>query len=114
MAQEGKSCAAGVILPDGDYVLTKGSHLQTLLILTGKTEGQMWEMVPKEDSALFWMIAYTGCVITDVNSSVGLAMTDAQKKVYDELVLHGVIADKYYDITNERKKAAESDSIQTL
>lgn len=107
MKQEGVDCAAGVILPDGEYELTKESHLHTLIGITGIPEKQLWEMIPKEDSALFWLIAYTGCVITDTNSSVGLAMTDAQKEVYDALISHGIIQDKYYDISNERIKAAE-------
>ena len=110
---EGGNCAEGVILPDGEYELTDGSHLRTLIRLAGIPEEQLWEMIPKDDSALFWLIDYTGCVITDLNSSVGLAMTGAQKEVYDALVFHGIIHDKYYDITNERKKAAESNPIQT-
>lgn len=113
MKREGKNCAEGVILPDGEYALTDGSHLRTLMELSGIPEEQLWDMIPKGDSALFWMIAHTGCVITDLNSSVGLAMTEAQKEVYDALVSHGIIQDKYYDITNERKKAAESNPIQT-
>ena len=111
MKQEGVDCAAGVILPDGEYELTKESHLQTLIGITGIPEKQLWEMIPKEDSALFWLIAYTGCVITDANSSVGLAMTDAQKTVYDALISHGIIQDKYYDISNERIKAAEKNCL---
>ena len=107
MKQEGVDCAAGVILPDGEYELTKESHLHTLIGITGIPEKQLWEMIPKEDSALFWLIAYTGCVITDTNSSVGLSMTDAQNEVYDALISHGIIQDKYYDISNERIKAAE-------
>lgn len=110
---EGGNCAEGVILPDGEYELTDGSHLRTLIRLAGIPEEQLWEMIPKDDSALFWLIDYTGCVITDLNSSVGLVMTGAQKEVYDSLVSHGIIHDKYYDITNERKKAAESNPIQT-
>lgn len=106
--KEGGDYSAGVILPDGSYMLTAGSHLRTLLSLTDMTEGQAWDMIPKEDSALFWLIAYTGCVITDCNSTVGMVMTPAQEKTYRALVSHGIIADKYYDISNERKKTAAS------
>lgn len=103
--QEGGDFSAGVILPDGDYLLTD-SHLHTLLELAGLPKEKVWDMIPKEDSPLFWLIAYTGCVITDYNSTVGMAMTDAQERTYRALVDHGVLLDKYYDITNERKKAA--------
>ncbi len=98
--------AAGVILPDGEYVLTD-NHLETLLELSGQPKELLWDMIPKEDSALFWMIAYTGCVITDYNSSVGMEMTKQQEKTFRAMVNHGVLLDKYYDITNERKKVAE-------
>lgn len=106
--KEGEDYSAGVILPDGSYVLAAGSHLHALLTVTKMTESQVWDMIPKEDSALFWLIAYTGCVITDYNSSVGMVMTPAQKRTYRALVSHGIIADKYYDISNERKKTAEA------
>lgn len=97
-------------MPDGRYVLTKGSHLRTLIEVCGIPENEVWDRIPKDDSALFWLIAYTGCVITDFNSSVGLSMTTAQQAVYDALVSHGVIEDKYYDITNERKKDKKQES----
>ena len=109
--------AEGIILPDGDYISSEGNHLRTLERLSGLPKETLWERIPKEDSALFWLIDYTGCVITDCNSTVGLAMTAEQKRVYDALVSHGVIADKYYDITNERRThrqgKPESDTIQT-
>lgn len=111
MKQEGVDCAAGVILPDGEYELTKDSHLRTLIGLTGIPEKQLWEMIPKEDSDLFWLIAYTGCVITDENSSVGLTMTGAQKEAYEALVSHGVIQDKFFDISKERIRAAEKNCL---
>lgn len=109
--------AEGIILPDGDYISSEGNHLRTLEKISGLPKEILWERIPKEDSALFWLIDYTGCVITDCNSTVGLAMTAEQKRVYDALVSHGVITDKYYDITNERsghrQGKPESDSIQT-
>ena len=37
----------------------------------------------------------------DVNSD------KSQKEIYNALVSHGIIQDKYYDISNERIKAAE-------
>lgn len=104
--REGKDYSAGVILPDGEYLPTD-NHLHTLFELTPLPQEQLWDMIPKDDSPLFWMIAYTGCVITDYNSTVGMVMTEAQEKTYRALVAHGLLLDKYYDITNERKKAAE-------
>ena len=97
----------GVILPDGGYLPMKEGHLHTLMNVTGIPEAKLWEMIPKDDSPLFWLIAYTGCVITDLNSSVGMKMTEAQRATYDSLVARGIITDKYYDITEERKKRAE-------
>lgn len=105
--QEGGDYSAGIILPDGEYILTD-SHLRTLIGLVDMPEEQVWDMIPKDDSALFWLIAYTGCVITDYHSSVGTTMTKAQARTYQALVDHGILNDKYYDITNERKRAADA------
>ena len=101
--QAGAEYCDGVIMPDGEYLLTD-NHLNTLVSLTGKTKETVWNMIPSEDSALFWLIAYTGCVVTDYNASVGIQMTKEQKQVYDALVEHGVILDKYYDISKERRQ----------
>lgn len=107
LRQGGGNYTAGIIKPDGEYVPAMESHLHTLMSLAGMPEESAWDMIPKDDSALFWMIAYTGCVITDKNASVGLVMTKQQEKTYQALVQYGIILDKYYDITNERKRAAE-------
>ncbi|HKM33966.1 MAG TPA: hypothetical protein VJY54_04390 [Lachnospiraceae bacterium] len=96
--------ASGVILPDGRYVLTKEGHLQTLFMIADMPKDKIWEMIPKDDSPLFFMIAYTHCIITDNNSTVGMKMTKEQEKTYGLLVSHGIIEDKYFDISNERKK----------
>ena len=101
--KESGAYAAGIILPDGEYVLTE-NHLQTLIELADKPKEAVWEMIPKEDSPLFWMIHHTGCVITDREACVGLSMNEAQQKTYRALVNHGIVNDKYYDITNERLK----------
>lgn len=106
IGKDGKDYSAGVILPDGSYELTKTGHLHMLLDLMPMPKEQVWELIPREDSPLFWLIEHTGCVITDENSTVGLVMTPAQERTYKELVNHGVIADKYFDLTEERRKAA--------
>ena len=90
----------GIIMPDGDYrLLENGGHLQTMMALLPYTEKEIWKMIPENDSALFWMIEKTGCVLTDYNSTVGMAMTPEQKRVFDALVKHGVISAEYFDIT---------------
>ncbi len=96
--------AAGIILPDGEYILTE-NHLQSLIELADKSKDEIWDMIPKEDSPLFWMIAYTGCVITDREACVGMTMNEAQEKTYQALVAGGLVSQRYFDITNERKKS---------
>lgn len=97
----------GIIMPDGDYrLLENGGHLQTMMVLLPYTEKEIWKMIPENDSALFWMIEKTGCVLTDYNSTVGMAMTPEQKRVFDALVKHGVISAEYFDITKQREKMA--------
>lgn len=102
-----KNHSSGVILPDGSYEPTKEGHLKLLLELMNLPREQVWEQIPKEDSPLFWLIEHTGCVITDENSTVGMKMTPAQEQTYRTLVNEGAIADKYFDLTEQRKRAAE-------
>lgn len=97
----------GVILPDGEYRLIEGGHLQTLMGLLPYTENEIWKMIPENDSALFWMIEKTGCVLTDYNSNVGLKMTEAQKVTFDAMVRHGLISEEYFDISKQRQKMRE-------
>lgn len=95
----------GVILPDGDYrLIEEKGHLRTLMELLPYPEKEIWKMIPENDSPLFWMIEKTGCVLTDYNSTVGMAMTPAQKEVFDALVEHGIVSAEYFDITKQREK----------
>ena len=74
----------GVIMPDGDYrLIEEKGHLQTMMALLPYPEKEIWKMIPENDSALFWMIEKTGCVLTDYNSTVGMVMTRSQKEVFD-------------------------------
>ena len=98
----------GVIMPDGDYILIEEEgHLQTMMELLPYPEKEIWKMIPENDSALFWMIEKTGCVLTDYNSTVGMAMTPEQKAVFDALVKHGIVSAEYFDITKQRQKMRE-------
>lgn len=108
VGKDGKNYAAGVILPDGSYEIAGEGHLQMLLELMDMPKEKVWELIPKEDSPLFWLIEHTGCVITDENSTVGMVMTPAQERTYRALTEHGVIADKYVDLTEERRRAREA------
>ena len=67
----------GIIMPDGDYRLIQDGHLKTLMALLPYTENEIWKMIPDDDSALFWLVEKTGCVLTDVNSTIGIKMTPA-------------------------------------
>ena len=107
LGEDRRKYASGVILPDGSYRLTQAGHLHTLMDIMSMPANEIWEKIPKNDSPLFWLIEHTGCVITDENSTVGLVMTPEQETTYRELVAHDIIADKYFDLTGERKKAAQ-------
>ena len=98
----------GIIMSDGDYrLIGDNGHLQTMMALLPYPEKEIWKMIPENDSALFWMIERTGCVLTDYNSTVGMAMTPEQKEVFDALVKHGIISPEYFDITKQRQKMRE-------
>lgn len=94
----------GIIMPDGDYRLIQDGHLKTLMSLLPYTENEIWKMIPDDDSALFWLVEKTSCVLTDVNSTIGMKMTPAQQKTYEALSSRGIISDEYYDLTKQREK----------
>lgn len=95
----------GVIMPDGDYrLIEEKGHLQTMMALLPYPEKEIWKMIPENDSALFWMIEKTGCVLTDYNSTVGMVMTRSQKEVFDALVARGIISPEYFDITGRGRR----------
>ena len=104
-AEKIQNFSDGVIMPDGDYrLIGENGHLGTLMALLPYSEKEIWKMIPENDSALFWLIEKTGCVLTDYNSTVGMAMTPEQKEVFDALVKHGFISEEYFDITKQREK----------
>ena len=93
----------GVIMPDGDYrLIEEKGHLQTMMALLPYPEKEIWKMIPENDSALFWMIEKTGCVLTDYNSTVGMVMTRSQKEVFDALVARGIISVSYTHLVSIR------------
>ena len=94
----------GLIKPDGDYVRIPRGHLHGMMELLPWTENEIWKMIPEDDSALFWLVEKTGCVLTDVNSAIGMKMTLAQQKTYEALSSRGIISDEYYDLTRQREK----------
>ena len=61
-------------------------------------------MIPDDDSALFWLVEKTGCVLTDVNSAIGMKMTPQQQKTYEALSSRGIVSDEYFDLTKQREK----------
>lgn len=105
MEQKKELYGDGIIMPDGDYRLIQDGHLKTLMSLLPYTENEIWKMIPDDDSALFWLVEKTSCVLTDVNSTIGMKMTPAQQKTYEALSSRGIISDEYYDLTRQREKA---------
>ena len=94
----------GLIKPDGDYIRIPRGHLHGMMELLPWTENEIWKMIPDDDSALFWLVEKTGCVLTDVNSTIGMKMTPAQQKTYEALSSRGIVSDEYYDLTRQREK----------
>ena len=107
MEEKKELYADGIIMPDGDYRLITDGHLKTLMALLPYTEHEIWKMIPEDDSALFWLVEKTGCVLTDVNSTIGMEMTPAQEKTYKALSGRGIVSSEYYDLTRQREKFRE-------
>lgn len=101
----------GIIMPDGDYrLIEENGHLQTMMALLPYPEKEIWKMIPENDSALFWMIERTGCVLTDYNSTVGMAMTPEQKEIFDcagEAWDYFSRVFRYYQTETEDERAGE-------
>ena len=93
----------GVIMPDGDYRLLEKGHLQTLMDLLPESDNEIWKMIPEDDSALFWMVEKTGCVLTDYNTTIGMKMTPQQQTVFDLLVNNRIIEWEDSDLTKQRE-----------
>lgn len=95
----------GIIMPDGDYrLIGKGGHLHALMSLLPYPEKEIWQMVPQDDSTLFWLIEKTGCVLTDYNNTIGMKMTPQQQEVFETMKRHGFLTEDYYDLTRQRAK----------
>ena len=95
----------GIIMPDGDYrLIGKGGHLHALMSLLPYPQKEIWQMVPQDDSALFWLIEKTGCVLTDYNNTIGMKMTPQQQEVFEAMKRHGFLTEDYYDLTRQRAK----------
>lgn len=107
MEEKKELYADGIIMPDGDYRLITDGHLKTLMSLLPYTEHEIWKMIPEDDSALFWLVEKTGCVLTDVNSTIGMKMTPAQEETYKALSGRGIVSSEYYDLTRQREKFRE-------
>lgn len=93
----------GIIMPDGDYRILEKGHLQTLMDLLPESDNKIWKMIPEDDSALFWMVEKTGCVLTDYNTTIGMKMTPQQQEVFDLLVNNRIIEWEYSDLTKQRE-----------
>lgn len=105
MKEKDSNFSDGIILPDGDYrLIEKGGHLAAMIGLLPYTEAEVFKMVPEGDSPLFWLVERTGCVLTDYNSTIGMAMTPAQRETFDAMVRHGIIGGDYFDLTKQRQK----------
>lgn len=95
----------GIIMPDGDYILLEKGHLQMLMDLCPESDDELWKMIPEGDSALFWMVERTGCVLTDYNSTIGMKMTPEQSEVFSLLCNNRIIEWDYNDMTKQREAA---------
>ncbi|MDQ9814950.1 hypothetical protein RFZ01_11100, partial [Acinetobacter pittii] len=70
-----------------------------------ESDNEIWKMIPEDDSALFWMVEKTGCVLTDYNTTIGMKMTPQQQEVFDLLVNNRIIEWEYSDLTKQREMA---------
>lgn len=88
-------CAA-ILYPDGDIKECVKSHLKTLLL---SFNNDIWEQIPKEESPLFWLTAYTGVVLIDYeNQLYSEKLTKDQEKALAKLYDSGILLHNLKDI----------------
>lgn len=51
-----------IIYRDGTISYVKPSHIQTLIIETGMSEEEIYDLMPITASPIEWLISYTGCI----------------------------------------------------
>ena len=77
-------CAA-ILYPDGEIKECIKGHLTTIIDELGT---DIWNEIPKDESPLFWLIAYTGVVLIDYENQIfseklTVKQEEALKEMYD-------------------------------
>ncbi len=81
--QKKTTMCAAILYPDGTIEECVKSHLKTLMLPYGD---KMWDEIPKDDSPLFWMTAYTGVVLIDYENQIySEGVTKEQEVALDDM-----------------------------
>lgn len=87
--QQNTTLCAAILYPDGDIEECITSHLKTVIDHLGN---EIWDQIPKDESPLFWLTAYTGVVMLDYENQLyseqlTKAQEDVLRQLYDAKVL---------------------------
>lgn len=87
--QQNTTLCAAILYPEGEIEECVNSHLKTMITYLGDT---IWEQIPKDESPLFWITAYTGVVMLDYeNQLYSEQLTEVQRDVLRQLYDAGVL-----------------------
>jgi len=86
--QQTTLCAA-ILYPNGEIKECITSHLTTIIEELG---ADIWNEIPKDESPLFWLIAYTGVVLVDYENQIfseklSKEQEDALNEMYEAEIL---------------------------
>lgn len=90
-------CAA-LLYPNGDIEECKFGHLKAMIADVGE---YAWDLIPQEESPLFFMTAYTGVVLIDYENQIySEQLTKEQEAALDAMYAEGVLVRHLCDIKN--------------
>lgn len=86
-----------VIDKDGMIEYVKPNHLNTMIRHTGKSADEIYDIMPTDAMALFWLIEYTGDICTWSDGFIlpkGSNPTEKQMETLKKLIEHKLVKGK--------------------
>lgn len=105
-----------VMNKEGEVCYSKPSHINTLIRSTGKSEKEIYDIMPLDASPIDWLIEYTGYVAIYTNgiylpNEVTEKQALALEKLFGENLVGRLIFNYSYDYNKVKELANSSDNL---